>query len=62
MIKGIQIKWMLLALIISLVFVIGFDGTVLKSGTISWATNVLRVKFVLKFQFFLSLVPCGIWY
>jgi ABC-type transport system involved in multi-copper enzyme maturation permease subunit len=29
-----QIKWMLLALIISLVFVIGFDGTVLKSGTV----------------------------
>jgi hypothetical protein len=26
-----QIKWMLLALIISLVFVIGFDGTVLKA-------------------------------
>jgi hypothetical protein len=29
-----QIKWLLLALIISLVFVSGFDGTVLKSGTV----------------------------
>jgi hypothetical protein len=29
-----QIKWLLLALIISFVFVSGFDGTVLKSGTV----------------------------
>jgi hypothetical protein len=55
-----QIKWMF-ALIISICFVIGFDGTFLKA-VIVLVANVLRVKFVFEFQF-LSLVPfCGIWY
>jgi hypothetical protein len=48
-----QIKWMLLALIISLVFVSGFDGTVLKSGTVLVGQQTfLGLNFVLKFHFF----------